>query len=372
MIVEVIRGLGLGGAETLLVNRLRRAEELRPAGFEETVVINTFGSASFYAERLRDIGVPLIALDRSGPIRGMLELRRLLRGLREANTVVFHSPGTTYLEKLVRAIPARRVYMMVEVVHTTRDRLLYRIAGLLLDRYADRAIAVSQDVANAATSSSFRRCSTILAGVDADRMRNWVISHPSAPQDFRENYDIPGHHHLVVAVGSLLRRKGHHHAIALMKDPRFAKVTLALVGDGPERLQLEQLAADLGVSARVRFVGRVVDGWQWVAVADVLIHPSHYEGLPVVLMEAAALGTPIVATDVGGARQVMEVGTRGKLVSTPDENALSDALVEVIRETAPIADTFLDRAMKPTYWSIDRYVGEFYATLGRERPAGGR
>lgn len=123
----------------------------------------------------------------------------------------------------------------------------------------------------------------------------------------------------------------------LAKDD--VEVELVLVGDGPERAELERLARDLGVARRVRF-----DGWRSSAevrerllASRALVLASRSEGLPVVIMEAMALARPVIATDVGGIAELVvheEPEKNGWLVPPGDERALASAMRDVL-ERAP-------------------------------------
>lgn len=367
MIIEVIRGLNMGGAETLLFTRLRYIKVNRPEQFKRTIVVNTLGTSSYYTEALQGLGVPVITLASANPLKGAIQLRRFLRSTGNVSSIVFHSPVTSYLEKLLRFVRIRSVAArMIDVVHSTRYRRIYRFLGALLDGRADIALAVSDDVASASTTAHYRRVATLFAGVDVDRMRTWISDNESAPSDLRQLQGIPSKCRVVVAVGSLIPLKGHRHLVASLADSRLEQVVLVLVGDGPERSSLESLAKALGVCERVRFVGRVPDGWRWTAVADLIAHPSEYEGLPVALMEAAVLGTPIVATNVGGISQVLQKGADGVLIERQDSEVLAAAISDVLARTPEVNSVFLNRARSDSFWSMQRYVDEFYSLVESE------
>ncbi len=355
----------MGGAETLLFTRLRYLKANRPEQFKRTIVVNTLGTSSYYTEALHELGVPLITLPSANPIVGAIELRRFLRSTNNVSAIVFHSPVTSYFEKLLRFVRSRPAQpRIIDVVHSTRYRSIYRALGALLDRKADVALAVSDDVAAASTTAHFRQVTTLFAGVDVDRMRTWVGDNAGAPSDLRRDEGIPAEYRLMVAVGSLIPLKGHRYLIESLADSRLEKVALVLVGDGPERSSLQSLAKALGVCDRVRFAGRVPDGWRWTAVADLIAHPSEYEGLPVALMEAAVLGTPIVATNVGGISQVLQKGADGVLIERQDPELLADAISDVLARTPEISSMFVNRARSDSFWSMRRYVDEFYSVVG--------
>ncbi|UUE21476.1 glycosyltransferase [Microbacterium sp. J1-1] len=364
MIIEAIRGLNMGGAETLLFTRLRHAVEHRPPGFERTIVVNTLRHNDHFASQLRGLGVEVVELPSTHPVRGMKQLSSVIAAQDSVSTVVFHSPVTTYLEKTRRALrrSGSRV-RLIDVVHSTRYRAPYQLMGAVLDRFSDLAIAVGTDVAEAPTARHYRAVSTVLAGVDRERMRSWTRASPEAPSQMRGQLGVPDGNRLVVAVGSLIPLKGHRHVIEALRSPDLAEVSLALVGEGAERSSLQELAEGIGVSSRVHFVGRVDDAWRWTAIADALVHPSYFEGLPVAVIEAAALGTPIVATDVGGLRQIVDRPSMGRLVEAPDARLLSAALSEVLVTARPAAQVFAGRATGESFWSMDRYATDFYCAL---------
>jgi glycosyltransferase involved in cell wall biosynthesis len=129
----------------------------------------------------------------------------------------------------------------------------------------------------------------------------------------------------VLAVGRLVDQKNHELAIrAITKVP---DATLAIVGDGPLRGQLERLAAELG--APVIFAGVRRDARALMGAADVVVMSSRWEGLPLSALEALASGTPLVATNVRGLRELVTDGENALLVPE-DPDALAAALRRVL------------------------------------------
>jgi len=125
-------------------------------------------------------------------------------------------------------------------------------------------------------------------------------------------------------VGRLDLVKGHHIAIAALQESGMpTDVGLCIVGDGPRRRELESLASAKDIGGRVSVIGFRRNVYDYIAHCDVLLMPSLHEGLPYALLEAMALGVPIVASRVGGLVEVLEDGVTGILVSAgrPDELA---------------------------------------------------
>jgi teichuronic acid biosynthesis glycosyltransferase TuaC len=140
---------------------------------------------------------------------------------------------------------------------------------------------------------------------------------------------VPPDGKLLVTVGNLIPLKGQHlviEALASLPDMR-----LALAGRGPDEAALKTLAAKLGVAERVHFLGSVKPHTMagLLSAAEIMVLPSQREGLANAWIEALACGTPLVITDVGGAREVVRDDGAGKLVARSSA-AIAGAVGELI------------------------------------------
>ncbi|MBI1366541.1 MAG: glycosyltransferase [Alphaproteobacteria bacterium] len=155
-------------------------------------------------------------------------------------------------------------------------------------------------------------------GVDLKRFR------PLDRETIRRKMGLHGR--VIASVGHLIERKGHHLVIeALAATPN---ATLLIVGAGEEEGRLKRLAARVGVSARVRFLGAVAHEAlvEIYNAADALALASSREGWPNVLLEAMACGTPVVATPVWGSVEIVCAPEAGRLARDRDAASLADAL----------------------------------------------
>ena len=223
------------------------------------------------------------------------------------------------------------------------------------------------------------RASCVTAGIDRDRVdviHNGVDPEPPASEAvraaramFEEASDGPH----VVAIGSLLPIKGFDTLIraAARANPGW---TLWIAGKGPARDDLEGLAAELGVADRVRFLGFRDDVSALLAAADGMASASHNEGLSLVLIEAMLARTPIAATPVGGAREVLgmlegQVGSPHASVFEPGDPASAARAIESALGAAR------DRVETAHRWaserfSIDRMAADYTALFARlSKPA---
>jgi len=141
----------------------------------------------------------------------------------------------------------------------------------------------------------------------------------------------------VLCVGRLSAEKGQDvllKAFALVQE-RFPQWNLVLVGDGPARADLEQLAERLGIKNAVVFAGKVRAVDQYYRQADIYVCPSHYEGFPNALCEAMAHGLPVVATDAPGAMgEIVHHGVSGILVPVANPAALAEGLGTLLGDVA--------------------------------------
>jgi glycosyltransferase involved in cell wall biosynthesis len=117
---------------------------------------------------------------------------------------------------------------------------------------------------------------------------------------------------------------------------RVPEVALVVVGDGPERARLERLAAELGVGDRVRFLGARSRGdvLKTLRAVDAAVLPSRWENFPHLVVEALAVGTPVIASAVGGVPELVHDGENGLLVPAGDAGALAAAIRRVVTDEA--------------------------------------
>jgi glycosyltransferase involved in cell wall biosynthesis len=292
---------GLGGAEIALGNLIGAASDkydVHVAGPHEPVL-------SWLASRRADVTGHLVGA-------GWRAHRRLLRQLRpdlvQVNLEVPWAAPTMLAVALAQ--PGVRVvgveHMAARTTHLGR-LLRTRALALRLDRH----VAVSEDAA--------RRVESFYAlGRDSVQVIYDGVPAPTPPP-----IRAPRPEGFVLGcVGRLDQVKGHD--IAVRALPGLPEVRLVIVGSGPERAALLQLARDLGVADRVSLNGWSGDVGTQLAGFDVFCHPSRYEGLGLALVEAMAAGLPCVASEVGGVPEVL--GRCGVLVPPEDPAALALAV----------------------------------------------
>jgi glycosyltransferase involved in cell wall biosynthesis len=169
-------------------------------------------------------------------------------------------------------------------------------------------------------------------GVAEDRIK--VIYNAVEPVDEVEPLPVPLATPIkAVTVGRLVPWKRVDRLLEVLKA--LPELGLVVVGDGPERPRLEQMARELGISSRVYFAGQRTkrETLSLMAACDIFLLNSTYEGLPHVVLEAMALGLPVVATAVGGVPEVVRDRETGML-SPIDSGALNLALRQLVEDSA--------------------------------------
>ncbi len=294
------------------------------------------------ARELRRLGVPVTVIDegRHGAISILISLTQLLRK-HPADVVHTHR----YKDTVLGAIAAKLTGVpgLIRTVHGQSEpmkgwerakfRAYEALDTLALRCFADRIIAVSRRMAASLEESGYRPGTVVPIhnGVDLRKIR------PGRARDHvRGELGVAAGTPLIGTVGRLSPVKGHAHLLRaarliLQSEPasRFL-----IVGDGPLRGELAASARDLGIDHACLFVGARTDVYDLLAAVDTFVLPSLDEGVPMALLEAMALGRPVVATAVGGIPEVVTHRATGLLVEAGNEQALADACLELTRHSA--------------------------------------
>ncbi|WP_162251478.1 MULTISPECIES: glycosyltransferase [unclassified Nocardioides] len=261
------------------------------------------------------IDVPMTRLPGWKDIVHWWRLRRLLVAY---DVVVLHSSKAGLLGRLaLLSLPRRRRPASVFMPHGwswhTGGRLggVYRQMERLLAPATDRIVAVSDSEAQDGETvlHGRGRIEVIANGVDITRFA------PSAE---------PREPAMLLVVGRLARQKGQDILIRALAE--LDDVQLVLLGDGPARGHLQQLASELGVADRVRMVGTGAPD-AWMRRATLVVVPSRWEGLSIALLEAMATGAPVVASTPGSGGILGGAGW----VLAPDQTESISALADAIR-----------------------------------------
>lgn len=317
-----------GGAERHLIEMWRRLDRAR---FDVRIaVLKREGAFTPLVEAIglpiADLGVGRRIYDPSG-LRGLLRLVSLVREFRPD---VIH--GYLFGPNLFAALAGRLCGVPVVCVakrnvdafESPRQIAVQRLAH----RLATHVTAVSREVAasSVALGVPAARVTVIENGVDVARFDGATRREPLPGLE-----GVPADVPLLGSVGCLAPRKDYGTLLAaLARLAARHDFRCAIAGDGPDRAALEARAAELGLTARVRFLGERSDVDRLLPTFDLFTLSSREEGIPNALLEAMAAARPCVATRVGGNAEVLEDGRTGWLVPPQDPESLAAALAEAL------------------------------------------
>ena len=168
-------------------------------------------------------------------------------------------------------------------------------------------------------------------------MPNWVSIQKIRNQKFQPEAGPPWAENIqnqkvVLFAHRLSQRKGAHFLPEIINNLKDENIVLLIVGDGPEKQNLEFRIQDLGLSDKVKFLGWIPNEeiYQYYAIADVFIMPSEEEGFPRVLLETMAMGVPFVSSDVGGVKEIVPPEFLNYVVKIGDTEVFSQKIKELL------------------------------------------
>jgi glycosyltransferase involved in cell wall biosynthesis len=206
---------------------------------------------------------------------------------------------------------------------------LYGLLDHTVLRRFHRIVAVSDAVAASLRGFGIPhdRIATISNGVDVSAFRN---ARPTLVEAIPK-----GKRMIVGTVARLVPLKGIEYLLRAAREvlADFPNTLFVLAGDGPSRKQLEELARELGIASKVRFVGERRDMRGVYASMDIFVLPSLNEGMPMAILEAFAAGKPVIATSVGGVPKVVLHEQTGLLVQPVDTFGLRNAIVRLLTDS---------------------------------------
>jgi glycosyltransferase involved in cell wall biosynthesis len=318
---------------------------------------------------LQAAGIPLTCFRARGSA-DMLWLRRLRRHVIERKIAIVHvhSPVAAAGARVVaRTIGGSRRPRIVTTEHNVwqSHARATRIADAITARLDDAHLAVSSAVRASLPPWLAARTEVVRHGIDVAA----VAAQRGERDAVRRELGLVGRV-VVGTVANLRATKGLGDLLAAARQvaDEAPEVVFVVVGQGPLQAELEARQRELGLADHVRLLGFRPDAVRVMAGFDVFCLPSHHEGLPVALMEAMALGLPIVATDVGGVSELVVDGEHGRLVPPLKPDVLAKAIVELAtdegrrrRAGSAVASAGQDLSAE----RAERRIEEIYSSLAR-------
>jgi glycosyltransferase involved in cell wall biosynthesis len=218
---------------------------------------------------------------------------------------------------------------------------------------ADRFVCVSQSVAEFCRHHGFAAEKLVVVpnGVDPTRWNDLKKSDVNP-------LGLAANRRAIVFLGRLDKQKGldrfFHELPAVFKA--LPGHELVLVGDGPQRSTLERLAIRLRMESRIRFLGWQPEPAHLLSAADILILPSRWEGMPNVVLEAMAMGKPVVATQAEGTVELLGIASQEQTAAVGDWAGFRQRLIEIGRNPQLAAELSEKNRARAAQFSIDAMV----------------
>ncbi|HVD33695.1 MAG TPA: glycosyltransferase [Gemmatimonadales bacterium] len=319
--------MGMGGADSQL---LSAAHGMRSRGHEVRIVsLTQLGPMGLEAQRA---GIPTESLDMRRGVpdpRGLVRLVRLVRAWRP-DVLHSHMVHANLMARVLRVITP--VPVMVSTIHNIYEGGRLRMAAYrLTNALVDHVTIVSQAAADRFVRERIvpeSLLTVIPNGVDTEQFRRIPreVGH-----SLRQSLGLEGKF-VWLAVGRFEIAKDYPNMLRGFSRvrERSPHAILLLVGRGSLQSETERLAQSLDLGSGVRFLGVRDDVVQVMSAADGYVMSSAWEGMPMVLLEAAAAGLPIVTTRVGGNHEVVRDGESGFVVPPRDHEALGRAMLQLM------------------------------------------
>lgn len=331
-VAYVVTPITFGGAEKVSLNFLRTVNrdrfDIRPI-----LLVRPWEEEPYFAREINKLGyqyetIPVARNKSVDPLRVPRVARRLYATLKQGAFDLVHTHG--YFADIC-GLPAARVLGLRNL--TTCHGFIKNNFKLRtynhLDKHAiklsQKVIAVSDGVRSDLVHSGIKD-SRIVVIPNAVPLPACDTEKRALRKVKRNSLGIGPRDYVVGFTGRLSREKGVNYLIDAVSSLHVAghPVKLLIIGDGPEKEVLEQMARDRGLGSSVLFAGFQTDIGAWLSACDVLSLPSITEGTPLSILEAMSMGVPVIASAVGGVPDVVREGVNGFLVEPGNVDGISN------------------------------------------------
>jgi glycosyltransferase involved in cell wall biosynthesis len=362
-VLHVIDSLHLGGAQEVVLNLATCGS----ARFRHEVA--TLHGHGIYWDRLREAGIPVHSLSPHKFFPLYLATLPALLLAKRPHILHCHLIPSNILAKPLGALLG--VPLILNHDHTNDPNRIDNKLLLALDKSTNRLARHIIAVAGACRdflihheSVPPEKITLVPNAIDLRRFSTGMLLR----RESRVWLGLPQDGPVIAGVGRLNPQKNFSLFldIAAALAPKFPEVRFLLAGEGPEESMLREKANALGLGERVVFSGYVADTRRVYVAADLLLMPSRFEGLPMTLLEAMAMGLPVVASNLDGIAEVVADGREGFLVDPGDTASFVDRISRILENPA-LATDFATHARKKieARFSVERMTSAVEAIYDR-------
>lgn len=322
---HVVLSLQPGGLENGVVNVVNHLDPMR---FRSSVCC--LRDVGTFAARIQSADVQIHNLSSSGGLDWSLPYR-LARIFRSTSTDIVHTrnPEAYFFGFLGAKLAGTKAIIHSEHGRTFNDRAIRLHVQRWFSRYTDVILALSQQLKNDLVlhiGIPPSRVEVVYNGVDIEGAKKIKRN--------GKHQGISAGKFTIGSVGRLVPVKNYQLLLRAVRRMEKEDVQVVLIGDGPERASLENLALELGIAKQTIFLGHCNDVFSQLASMDVFVLPSFSEGISNTMLEAMACGIPVIASNVGGNPEILKHSVEGLLFENNDESELTSNLLSMYGDPA--------------------------------------
>jgi glycosyltransferase involved in cell wall biosynthesis len=350
-VMFIVTDMPVGGAETLLTELIRRMD--RERFLPELCCLKRFDRLG--EEMTREVPAFTGLISWKYDVTVLWRLVRLLRRRRIDAVVTVGAGDKMFWGRLAARLAG--VPVICSALHSTGFPERVEFSNRLLAPLTDAFIAVAEPQGRYLAEHEgcpAGKIRVIPNGIDIERFC------PGEPnRRLQDELNLDPHTPVAGIVAALRPEKNHAMFIevASIVRQKLPTAQFLIVGDGPERANLESLVRSLGVADNVRFLGTRSDIPEVLSLMDVVLLTSQTEASPICLLEAMSSGKPVVATQVGSVGETVLPGLSGYLVSPNGTQSMADRVTELLgdrKRAAEMGEVGRDHVV--AHWSVNRMV----------------
>jgi glycosyltransferase involved in cell wall biosynthesis len=381
-IAYVLTPIQFGGAEKVNLNFLKNVDRNQYDVYP-ILLIRPWEDYNFFSKQVEETDYRIYKIPiAKKPLSEGRDYFRILRCIRNLYSILsmdsfhlIHSHG--YFADII-GTPVSRILKIPHLstchgfISNEKNLRVYTWLDKFSLRFCKKIIAVSEEIKSDLVRSGIAE-SSIVVIQNAVQNSYHVGFYENERLRRRQLLQIGKDEFVIGYVGRLSEEKGVRYLIeaGLILKGKGIPFRIIVVGDGPERKVLEDLAKGKDLGERIIFVGFQGDAENWMTAMDVFVLPSLTEGTPMALLEAMACGIPVVASSVGGVPRVVVSGNNGILVAPRKSEEIADA-VKGLYETEGLRETLAEEAKRTirSEFYIDGWVrkieAEYLQTIHEE------
>ncbi len=316
-ILHIINSLRLGGAEKLLIYFLMYSEKKEDIDMNLLTLYPYIEIKEFY--NLKKIKYKTLGFKRKYDFKILPNLTKELRGNYDLIHVhLFPAQYYVSFSDILNRVKIPMIFTEHSIYNRRRGYKIFKIFDNLIYKYYEKILCVSKETEK-----------ELLKWLPNLKDKSEVI-YPGVflndySGNFEKSYDL-------VFIGKFNKTKGFDIFLKtlFMLEEENLNLKVCIVGYGDMENEIKNIKDILGKNITIDFLGKREDVYDILMNSKILVYPSRYEGLPITILESMSVGTPVIATNVGGIPEIIENGENGILINKEDSLSLKNSIIDII------------------------------------------